>query len=922
MTNFVIHFNNSPWLFLLLIPAFFLALFPYFRLAKRYRRTRNRITSIVLHCIVMVLCTVVLVGVWFSYDVPNAENEVIILVDASHSGREADVDRDDFVRDLIAQSNGDFKLGVVTFGYNQVYAVPLSANITHAYDTYLNAEKPDDSASDIAAALSYAGSLFEKPETAKIVLLSDGLETDGNAITAVKLLAAQGIKVDTAVFSGEHSNSEVQLMGVTLPDYNIVAGDLFTLGLSIQSSYRGTAVVTLKDSILDEESGEFVDAGSSETEVNLTNRTLQEISIEYSFEKAGMHRLYFSIASSGDTLTQNNGYYTYIDLQVYDNILIIERYDKEAERLQTLLKTRFENVDVLTITDEESLPKNVNDLREYDQVILMNIANEDMPLGFDQILYSYVHDFGGGMLTVGGNKQGTDTPNAYDRSDMIGTVYQDMLPVEAINYTPPLGVVIIIDRSGSMSSVDDSTGKTILELAKEGAKSCLNALTERDYCSVMTLEDEGQEKLTLTPLTQYHKIVAAIDNIENTGGGTNYTNSIKQAGRMLRAVDVERRHIILVSDGQPTDDNELYQTAVENNFNNDKKVTFSCVVVGNSPSKAHEIEVACQMGGGEYYRVTDGTQLTRFMREDLNRSEIKDVIIPDGGITPVIGEHNSVVSGVLKLLAEEGNVMPNLYGYYGTKLRSGLTAILMGEFVPIYAQWKYGAGMVGSFMCDLSGVWSDEFMNSNVGQEFIFGAINALFPTDDIRPNDIDVTLNELNYSTQVNIYTNLDNGQTLDVEITAPIADDEESAPVKKMHLTAVDNYSRITFTNERSGLHKLTIIKRDADGNILGEYSTYRAFSYSAEYDEFVDAADGEDLMARLAQSGRGAVVDEAVSVFEGIEKTTHKTYDPRIPLIIIAIILFLLDIAVRKFKFKWPHELIREYKEKKEKSSADKR
>ena len=32
------------------------------------------------------------------------------------------------------------------------------------------------------------------------------------------------------------------------------------------------------------------------------------------------------------------------------------------------------------------------------------------------------------------------------------------------------------------------------------------------------------------------------------------------------------------------------------------------------------------------------------------------------------------------------------------------------------------------------------------------------------------------------------------------------------------------------------------------------------------------------------------------------------------ILAITLFLADIAVRKFKFKWPHEIIRGYQEKK--------
>ena len=33
------------------------------------------------------------------------------------------------------------------------------------------------------------------------------------------------------------------------------------------------------------------------------------------------------------------------------------------------------------------------------------------------------------------------------------------------------------------------------------------------------------------------------------------------------------------------------------------------------------------------------------------------------------------------------------------------------------------------------------------------------------------------------------------------------------------------------------------------------------------------------------------------------------------ILALICFLLDVAVRKFKFKWPHEIIRDYKAKKE-------
>ena len=53
MYNFRISFEN-PWHLLLLIPALFLTFFFYFRSAKKYRRNRNRITSIVLHLLVTI----------------------------------------------------------------------------------------------------------------------------------------------------------------------------------------------------------------------------------------------------------------------------------------------------------------------------------------------------------------------------------------------------------------------------------------------------------------------------------------------------------------------------------------------------------------------------------------------------------------------------------------------------------------------------------------------------------------------------------------------------------------------------------------------------------------------------------------------------------------------------------------------------
>ena len=246
--------------------------------------------------------------------------------------------------------------------------------------------------------------------------------------------------------------------------------------------------------------------------------------------------------------------------------MLVERNEGESEALKGLLEEENEVLEISTwnVFNKEQAPTTLDDLRQYDQVILVNIANEDMPEGFAEILYTYVNDIGGGVLTVGGNQvddngnvvldhNGEVVANAYNRDDMYGTLYQEMLPVQAIDYTPPIGVMIIIDRSGSMDGPFSSSGQSKLELAKEGAKACLNALSERDWCGVMTLEESYAEEIRMTPITQRSKIEAAIDKIE-IGGGTVFTGALERSGSALKSLtSVQRRHVILVTDGIPSD---------------------------------------------------------------------------------------------------------------------------------------------------------------------------------------------------------------------------------------------------------------------------------------------------------------------------------------------------------------------------------
>lgn len=889
MYNFRISFEN-PWHLLLLIPALFLTFFFYFRSAKKYRRNRNRITSIVLHLLVTIFSISVFAGIVFLYEVPNTENQLVLLVDMSDSGNNVEERRDLLVRDILDESRSQYNVGIILFGYDQVLAAPMSYDMDDVYRRYMDAPLPDTTATDIAAAFNYTKKLFTNLKTSKIVLISDGIETDGDAISTVRSVAAEGIRVDTVSITRPETN-EVEIVNIGIPDYNVVVGDAFKLTVSVRSSIESQATLSLYDN----------DEAKQIVPISLV-KGAQDIVVEHEFTSPGMHRISFDIANDSDTFTENNTYYSYIKIAVFDRILVLERNNGESEQVVSMLRDETGyTVDVLNIRSEtENLPKTVNDLRQYDEVVLVNIANADMPEGFDVILNSYVHDYGGGLFTVGGNDENGEA-NAYNKDDLEGTLYQQMLPVQAINYTPPLGVAFLLDISGSMYE-EAAAGKTRFDLAKEAIAACLQySMSERDYCGIYALGDPAFEFSPLLPVPQMTRIIASMER-EFQSNGTPYGTSIEFAGKALIAnTMIEKRHIIIVSDGEPTDPYEDYMEVIERYADLGVTITIVNVSAGGFDS---DMEKAAAAGNGRYIKISRIQELTEKMRQELELDEIKGVNYET--FTPVIREHTSVVSGVTQ------DDMPELDGFYGTKIKTDAKTVLVGEYVPIYAQWKYGEGSVGSFMCDLNGTWSEKFISSPAGVQIVKNIVKALFPTKEIRPAEIDVKLKCENYSTVMSIFTDLNENERIEAVYQSSSSGTSGAETVTQIQMDPNNGYSRATFVITQPGIHEVIVRKVDAEGNVLATSSVYRVFSYSAEYEVLADR-DGVAFMAELAEKGKGAVVTEAWEVFEGFEKVIHRSYDPRLIFSIAALVLFLLDIAVRKFKFKWLHEIVRERREK---------
>ena len=84
--------------------------------------------------------------------------------------------------------------GVVLFGQDTVFVG------TKSRWGKVSLKKADASGSDITSAMYRAVDLMDKYRHKRIILLSDGKETSGDALYAARRLAEEGVRIDTMYF--------------------------------------------------------------------------------------------------------------------------------------------------------------------------------------------------------------------------------------------------------------------------------------------------------------------------------------------------------------------------------------------------------------------------------------------------------------------------------------------------------------------------------------------------------------------------------------------------------------------------------------------------------------------------------------------------------------------------------------------------
>ena len=839
-------FFESPQLLLLAVPALLIVILAYRLMRKDEEARAVERPATVLKVIEAVLLVMIIAGL--SVVTYSLESTTVILADRSASMAGVQAQMDACIEEIIETADKGETVRVLNFAGGSAWQG--------------DAAQPDAQATDIAAAIDAACDAFPEDAGRRILLLSDGVSTDGDPHGAAQRAGEAGVRLDAMHLSAA-KEKETELTQFILPA-DAAEGQKITAQAIVLSG--GEAAGTLRiwdgDALVYEQEA-TVQPGENAFACPLTAG------------ETGEHTYRAEFDCAEDTLAQNDSRFACMRVSSGAKILLVDGTGQEAAKLAALLKDGGNSVDTVACAD---MPQTVAALCEYGLIVLMNADAKDLPEGSAQRLEEYVSQYGRSVLTTGGE-------NTYIYGGMKDTPFETFLPVkmsveekESVN---PVALMLVIDTTDSMTR---GASGTPIEMARRGAIKCVDGLNSNDYAGVITFSDDAQVLVEMTSMGDKAGVMDAINGIETASPDklTKFAGALRLACEELKAFDkLERKHVIFITDGSPADTSEGFDKIVKEMRANG--ITMSSIVVGRLLNVVKLLEELSTIGGGRCYFVEGADDLPDVMSTDTVLSQVEYTI--DDPVMPQIGD------AVFEIADE--SAVTQLYGYIRTSAKgSASVALSTPEGRPLFAQWHYGAGKAASFMSDLSGDWSRTWFNAEGGRQMIAAMIAGLLP-DTIRQAGVDIRLNAGGARGELSVGGDAGAAVTIAAEITPP----EGEAFSAKLEKTQ-DGRFAAEIPLFGAGRYESELTWLDAQGNALDTRTAAFAYSWSGEY-EVIARPDGGVMLMELTSAAGGALVS-GVQEWREIEiPATPVQHDAALPLAIAVMACLLADIVIRRTK-----------------------
>ena len=846
-----ISFTRPAWL--ILIP-FVIAGLIYSGKFLRIQNKAKKIKYIVLRILVMVLLVFALAGIGVKWG--TDETTTIFLVDLSDSTKESQDEMEAYLKNVLSDMPKNNQAGIVAFGENTVVEQFVSSQklfTEFGKDTVATA-------TNVEKAVSAALALFPEDTGKRIVILTDGNENEGSVSNMASALIAEGVQVDV-IFVDSFSGEEVYVSDLSIPDA-IHVGDNFSVTVTVNSNVTTGATVSLY---------------SGRTLKGIEEVVLQPGENQFVFtdvgDEGGLKTYRVVVEAENDGISVNNEYCAFTQVDAKPRVLVVEGQAGLGDEYAKILDAAGILYDKVTPT---GVPETIAELNNYKCVILLDVYYDDLRESFVNCLDTYVKDYAGGFICIGGE-------NSYALGGYRDTVLEDILPVymdlQGEKEVPKMAIAMVIDHSGSMTTVaNDGTNTTGLDLAKMAAVEGLDSLRATDEVGVLAFDDTYTWVVPIQQANDTEEITEAISTI-GYGGGTSIYPALQQAAQELIKSDAQIKHIILLTDGQ--DYYNQYESVI--NTINDNGITLSTVAVGED-ADVRMLSNLAEFCDGRYYYTDVDSGIPRIFAKEIFLS-VKSYLINEE-FTPVVVINHEIIKGVLD------NGYPSLLGYVAASPKETATRILeshLGD--PILTTWQYGLGKTVAWNSDGTNQWTGNWAGFDGYVSLWKNIIDYTISNTELGDDQLTIT-----QSGSGAVISYIPAEYDANTKITAVCTD--ENGEVKELSFDPVapgEYESSIDLDN--LGVYSLSIRNENGD-EVIKNMNTATALQYSNEYRMDYNS----DSVKNFVTMVNGNILTMEDDVFRGQVEHVKARIGLTFPFLLLALLLFMLDLITRRLNLSY--------------------
>lgn len=759
--------------------------------------------------------------------------------------------------------------GLVIFGNDA--AVELPPRTTFPFEA-INSRVARDG-SDLGKALSLAAAMLPEENQGRIVLLSDGNETDGSVLAQLDELKSRGIAVDVLPV-GFAYEKEVWLERLDLPRV-VKLGETYeaTVLLSALSAGRGTLRLSENGKPIFEKEVAY-EAGKNRFTLPLYMRAPGFYEYAASIE----------VPAGEDGWKENNIALGDLYLRGEGQVLVVTDTRSDVRDWEPLVAALKASERIVQVRMGHELPRDARSLLPYDLIIFANAPADAFDAPQLQAVRDAVYNLGTGFLMLG-------SPHSFGPGGYHRTAIEEALPVEMDvkqKKVLPKGALAII-----LHTCEFPEGNT---WAKRMAKEAIRVLGAQDEAGLIAYTwGNGNQNgynwiFPLTPAAEYEKLAPLI-NAAEPGDMPDFHLPMQMALAGLQKSDAALKHLIVISDGDPSPPNPtLVQEFVA------AKVSVSMIAI--NPHGGQDISIMqsiAQQTGGRYYFPQDASQLPGiFIKEakTLKRSMLQNKVF-----TPEVEFPSPVLKGIEQLPPLRGYVLTTVKPRASTILRVPPNPEEPGQLDPVLSTWRFGLGATAAWTSDLGAAWAQDWIEWEKYRAFVKQLAQEISRVE--RQTDLRLNAFAAGSSGVITVEDFAKDDAFL--EITARVTGPSGTAFEVPLRQNGPRRY-QAEFPLSGKGRYQVVAVaagRRDKDGTPEQAIGGF-AVPYSPEYLRF--RSDPVLLQQIAARTGGRVLSATETDIFHPPRETRESSRPVFDWFIIVLACLLPLDVAMRRVQLDW--------------------